>query len=243
MNDRVNDKYECLKNAAIENILDKGLTRSQTTLECIIGMVRTLGLRYIFWDTWYSIFFAAITFLGALFIFAISPDDIRYSVAVTIAPLLFLLITVFTETSERLHGLYELKQTCRYTIRQIATLRMICYSIAGLIFITVISVVSTQDAGEFLSMFMLCLAALLLCAASSLTVMRFIRNPWATTVLTGVWILANISLSFFSDGRWETALSSVPLIIPTILVTAGAAILVYQASKLIRENTNYAHAQ
>lgn len=237
------ERYERERDIAIEFILDKGLVKPKSIFACIAEMVRNIGLRYIFWDTWYSIFFAAVTIAGvSLFFFAASEGE-RYSVAVATAPLLFLAITVFAEISERLGGLYELKQTCRYTIRQITAMRIICYSIAGLVFTTVISAFTASGSGEFLSLLILSLAALLLCAALILTAMRFIRSPWATAILSGIWILANTVLTFSGIVQWENILSNVSLTIPCIIAAVSAAIFMHQASKLLKENNTYAYAQ
>jgi len=119
------------KNASIEYILAQGLRKPQTTRSRIIEMIRGIGFRYIFWDTGYSLLFAAVTIAVVAALLTAWPDDYRYTASVAVAPLMFLLIMASAETSERACGLYELKQTCRYTVRQITALRVVCYSAAG----------------------------------------------------------------------------------------------------------------
>jgi hypothetical protein len=230
------------KNASIEYILTQGLVCPQTTPARILEMFRTMGFRYIFWDTGYSLFFTAITLAAALVLFVAVPNDYRYSAAVTVAPLLFLLITVFVETSERACVLYELTQTCRYTIRQITALRVLCYSIAGAVFTAIIAVINARDVYEFFSIFTLCLSALFVCAALSLAVIRFMRNNWLCAAFSAVWIFVNIALSFSFNKRWETFLSGVPIAISAIIAIIGAALFVYQISKMLSEVEKYAVA-
>jgi hypothetical protein len=229
------------KNASIEYILSKGLVTPQTAWERLTEMTRTIGFRYIFWDTGYSLFFAAVTLAIVLALFIIVHDDYRYSASVTVAPLMFLLITVFTETSERASGLYELKQTCRYTICQITALRVACYSVLGAAFTTVIAVISAKDAYEFLVLFPLCLSALFVCAALSLTIMRFIRSKWAHAVFSAAWVFVCIALAF-SLKRWDTLLSGTPVILSVVIAVFGAAILAYQISRMLSEVDKYAVA-
>jgi hypothetical protein len=230
------------KNRSIEYILDHGLVTPLTARERIAEMTRTLGLRFIFWDTGYSILFAAVTLAAILALFCIVPSDYRCSAAVAAAPLLFLLITLFAETSERACGLYELKQTCRYTVRQITALRVMCYSAAGAAFSAVIAAISAESSFEFLSLLPLCLSALFVCAAVALSVLRFVRGQWANAIFSALWVFANIALPFALGKQWETALRGAPIALSVALAAVGAVILAYQISKMLSEVKTYAHA-
>jgi len=230
------------KNASIEYILAQGLVKPQTARSHIFEMIRTIGFRYIFWDTGYSVFFAAVSFAIAFALFVISPNEYKYSAAVAVAPLSFLLILTFAETSERSCGLYELKQTCRYTIRQIATLRVLCYSLLGAVLTTVIAAVGANDTYEFLSLFTLCLSALFICAALSLTIMRFLKNKWANAFYSAAWVFVNIALPFSLGDKWEKVLGIIPIAISVIVAIIGAAMFAYQISKMLSEVDKYALA-
>jgi hypothetical protein len=230
----MNDKE---KNASIEYILSQGLVKPQAACVYIVEMVRRVGLRYIFWDTGYSVFFAAVTLAVVLVLFAFSPYEYRYSASVAVAPLLFLLTMMFVEITERSCGLYEIKQTCRYTIRQITVLRVVCYSIAGAVFTAIIAVLGAKGAYEFLSLFPLCLSALFMCAAILLSLMRFFRGKWVSAVYSAVWVFMSILFPFTFNEKWETALSGKPIVLSVAVV--GAALLVYQISRILSEVEKY----
>ncbi|MFC4305299.1 hypothetical protein [Cohnella boryungensis] len=230
------------KNTSIEYILSQGLVKPQTARERIAEMLRTIGFRFIFWDTGYSLFFATVTLAGVLVLFNFAPDDYRYSAAITVAPLVFLLITMFVETSERTYGLYELKQTCRYTIRQITTLRVICYSVVGSVFTAVIAAISADSRYEFLSLFPLCMSALFICAVLSLSIMRFLHNKWVIAVYSAAWVFVNTALPFSLGEKWEAILREIPIVFSASLAIFGAAVLVYQISKMLSEVKKYAVA-
>lgn len=233
---------EKMKNASIEYILSRGLVRPQTTRERIAEMLRTIGLRFIFWDTGYSLFFTAVTLAGVLMLFGLAPDAYRCSAAVAVAPLMFLLITLFAETSERSCGLYELKQTCRYTIRQITALRVVCYSVVGSVFTAVIAAISAEGGHQFLSLFPLCLSALFICAVFGLSAMRFLRGKWVNAAFSAVWMFVNIALPFSLSEEWEAVLRKMPIAFSVALAVLGAAALAYQISKMLSEGTKYAVA-
>ncbi|MDR0249369.1 MAG: hypothetical protein LBI44_06930 [Oscillospiraceae bacterium] len=164
-------------------------------------MFRSLGFRYIFWDTGYSLFFAAVTIAVVFALFAIAPNVYHYSASVAVAPLMFLLIAVFAETSERFCGLYKLRQTCRYTIRHVTALRVICYSIVGAAFTAVVAVINARDAYVFLLLFTLWLSALFVCGAFSLTVLRFLQNSWLNAVLSAARVFVNASPTFSLNSK------------------------------------------
>lgn len=230
------------KNASIEYILSQGLVKTQTVRERIAEMLRTIGFRFIFWDTGYSLFFTAVTLAVVLVLFSFAPDDYRYSSSITVAPLFFLLITMFAETSERACGLYELKQTCRYTIQQVTALRVICYSVVGFMFTVVIAIISSDSGYEFFSLFPLCLSALFICAILSLSLMRFFHGKWVNAVFSVVWIFVNTVIPFLLGKKWEMILRDMPTAFSVVLAILGGALLAYQVSKMLSEVKKYAIA-
>ena|GEM_PF-505471 len=242
------DKFDAEKNASIEFILAQGLQKPQTTRARILDMIHSVGFRYIFWDIGYSLSFAAVTIAIVAVLYAVAwSDEYRYSASLAVAPIMFLLITAFAETSERACGLYELKQTCRFTVRQITALRVVCYSAAGAAFTAIIAVMGAKDTYDFLSLFPLCLSGLFICAALSLTVMRFARSKWANAVFSAVWMFVSVAPAFSPstslNKRWETLLSSIPAILSVTIAVIGAAIFIYQITKIFKEIEKHAYAQ
>lgn len=231
---------EKTKNASIESILSQGLVKPQTARDRIEEMARSIGLRFIFWDTGYSLFFAALTLAGVLVLFSLAPDAYRRSAAIAVAPLLFLFAILFAETSERISGLYELKQTCRYTIRQITALRVTCYSVLGSAFTAVVAAVSADNGYEFLSLFPLCLSALFVCAVLALSVMQILHFKWVHAAFSAAWVFVNIALPFSLGDKWEAILREMPIAYSTVLAVLGAAALSYQISKMLREVKKHA---
>lgn len=230
---------EKTKNASIEYILSRGLIKPQTVRERIEEMLRTIGFRFIFWDTGYSIFFTVVTFTIVLLLFNFVPDDYYYSASIVVAPLFFLLITMFVETAERFFDLYELKQTCRYTIQQVTALRVICYSVVGFLFTSVITIVGADSVYEFISLFSLCLFALFFCATLSITVIRFFHGKWIYVMFSAVWMLVNIVIPFLLGEKWEILLRNMPIALSVVLAFLGGIVLIYSVSKMLLEVKKY----
>jgi hypothetical protein len=226
------------RDASIEYILARGLAAPQTTRARVAEMVRAIGFRHIFWDTGYSLLFAGITVAFVFALFVGTPYESRYSAAVAAAPLLFLFITVFAETAERASGLYELKQTCRYTARQVTALRVICYSVAGATFTALVAVAGARDAYEFLSLFPLCLSALFVCAALSMAVLRFSRCAWLNFGYMAAWVFVSIGLAYVFKDDWEAALHGVPVAVSAAAAVISAAAFARQVSRMLSGNTD-----
>lgn len=226
------------KNASIEYILSQGLIKPETTRERIAKMMRIFGLRYIFWDTGYNLFFVALTLVGVLVLFNLAPDSFRCSSAVAVAPLFFLIAVLFAETAERISGLYELKQTCHYTIRQVTAMRVIGYSILGSVFTAIIVSISADNVFEFLVLFPLCLCALFACAVMALHVMRVLHGKWVPAAYSAIWIFVNITLPFTFGETWEALLRDIPFAFSTMLAIIGATLFTYQVSKMLQEVHN-----
>ncbi len=233
---------EAEKNKSIDQILAQGLVNPQTTGERISGMLRELGLRFIFWDTGYSLFFAAITLACTFALFMLAPSTYRISATVAVAPLLLLFAILFAETSERLGGLYQIKQTCRYTIRQIAALRILCYCALGILFTVFVALVRADQEFGFFSLFPLCLSALFVCAALSLSMLHQARNQWNYPVFSAIWLLATIVVPLSFGEAWESTLREMPLMFSIGLTVIGVGLFVWQISKMLREVTRDAIA-
>jgi hypothetical protein len=230
------------KDRSIEHILDRGLVKPKTAREQTREILRAFGFRLILWDTAHSLIFAAITIAAVLTIFAAAPENYRYSATAAAAPLLYLLISVFTETAERASGLYELKHTCRYTARQITALRTACCSVAGAAYTAVIALIGARGASEFMAMFPLGLLSLFVCAVPQLALMRFARHKWASALYAAAWIFVNLAVPLRLGGIWEKTLAGIPIAVSLGIAAGGAAIAAHQIRKMLMEAKPYAYA-
>jgi hypothetical protein len=228
------------KDTSIEFILSQGFVTPPTLWQRMTNMHRALGWKFIFWDASYSLIFAGVTLLGTVLLLRHAPIAYyQYSVALGFSPVLFLLIMLFAEISERACGLYALKQTCRYMPRQITALRCIYYSAAGMMFAVLVTAFATESATQFFRVLPLCLGGLFLCGAIGLSVMRWLDGKWAIAVFAVAWMFVNLVLPFSLGERWELFLSGLPLVVTIIFATVGAALFMYQTNQMLKEEKRY----
>jgi hypothetical protein len=119
---------------------------------------------------------------------------------------------------------------------------VLCYSIAGAAFTAVVAVLKARDAYEFLSLFSLCLSALFVCAALTLSVIRLSRGRWLYAAFSAAWVSVSGMLAFSLGEGWEAALGEVPVVLSCAVALAGAAVFIYQISKMLTEVEGYAVA-
>jgi len=226
------------KDKSIEYILAQGFVEPPTFWGRVSKMFRVIGWKFIFWDLNYSLIFASVTILGIMFLFRYVPE-LQYSIAFALSPIMFLIIVLFAEISERMCDLYELKQTCRYTSRQIAAPRCVCYSVVGVVFAVGVTAFSAENIAQFFRLLPLCLGGLFLFAAIELLVIRFSRNKWAIAIFSSAWILLNLALPAIFRGYWEAFLSNLPIVLTIVLAIMGALAFAYQTNKMLMEENYY----
>lgn len=225
------------KDESVKYILSQGLRKPPNFWGRILKIHRALGWRLIFWDLSYSFIFAAVTIAGVFTMVRHVPAYYPYSSAFGLSPVLFMVIMFFTEISQRACSLFELTQTCRYTSRQVAALRCMCYSGVGVVFVIGVSIFSAESVSQFIRLLPLCLGGMFLCAAIELFVMRLTRSKWAIACFSVVWLFASATPVFFLE-YWERFLSNVPIFITIAFAAAGATVFLYQTNKMLSEE-NY----
>jgi hypothetical protein len=231
------------KDASIAFILEQGLVKPRTSWQQAKDILQTIGLRFIFWDTVYSVTFAILTIAVVISVFLMVPNGYRYSATVATAPLLYLLISVFTEAEERDSGLFQLKQTCRYTARHITALRIACYAVIGTLFSMIVALINVDSVFELLSMLPLGLLALFVCAVPQVAIIRFARHKWTNALYAGVWIFVNLYLTFQFGSAWESTLTQIPWAVSLGVALLCTITILIQIKKMLMEAQPYAHAE
>lgn len=211
----------------IRQILDRGLIRPKGFWQHLVEVHRTLGLRYLFYGTGSTGIITALTLLVIFLYLPLPGPDHLYAVFFLLSPISFLMLMLLTETNEKVNGVYELKMTLTYTVRQLAVIRILYFSLIGCLFSASASVYlghSLQIMGMFLKLFSLSLSALFLCAFVCAYAMRHFRSRWSPFAALGFWFLAGLLPYVGFDIHWNALLEQVPLAL-TVVVAIGAMVL------------------
>ena len=206
------------KNASIEKILS-AVKRPKSLWSWLVELFRCLGFRVIFSNTlWLTLASAG----GAVCIgLLVTEVGIPYVLAILfpITPLLFQLVTLLIELTERASGLYDLKMSCKYTADQLTAVHLITYSGLSLLFCVFLSAqIDRKYAYDFFTPFALSLCALLLYGILSLILIRRFRWRWTHTA--AAWGVLSTVPVVIMRMEWDGFLSNLP-----IWVTAGVVVL------------------
>ena len=220
------------KDAAIEAILSKGLKRPQSIGAQFREMYHVLGLRSVFWDTAWALVLSVMAVVPIFFAQLIFPTDYKYTVLFSFSPLFFVLAVLITETVERSDGLYELKMTCKYTIRQITVFRVFCFALAGVVVSAGAAAAYADSMSQFYSLLPISFSALFLCAFLFLFLMRRFARRWVFGLSAIVWVLAALIPALVFGGRWESFLSGLPAAITIAAAVCAGGLCLHEIGKL-----------
>lgn len=228
---KIDKPTEYQKNMAIEKIMQKGLVRPRKLSAQLLEMWRTLGLSYIFGDIFQAFIIVAIIMLGGFLVYLEFSKLMMHAVTFAFAPLSFLSIVLFAEMIERLSGLYELKMTFKYTIRQITAFRILCFSLLGV----VTCVISSASAGgEFLQTLATSLSALFLCALFITFILRRFAPVWRY-VSMGAWVIISVLPIYLLGERWETILSGMPAALTLTIAVIAFLLFLHEVKQIMNE--------
>lgn len=231
------------KETSIAYILEQGLVQPKSVRQQILGIHQQLGFRYLFWDNLYSLFFSVLTFGSVFVTILFVPFDYKLSILTISAPTLYLVLISFSEISERLNGLYELKQTLHYTIFQLTAFRILCYAFLGFILTTGLVLFTTKGVGEWLLALALSLFSLSLCTLVHLLVLRWIPIRWNVIGFSIIWLLClMIFPALFGLKKWESFLKVIPLWSVLISCVVLLLLFIQQIKMMLQEvqkNVNF----
>lgn len=211
----------------IRQILDRGLIRPKGFWKYLVELHRALGMRYLFYGTGSTWVITALTLLVLVLFLPLPGPEHLYAVSFLLSPVCFLLIMLLTETMEKVNGVYELKMTLTYTVRQLAVVRILHFSLIGCLFSVFTSLYfghAVPMLDTYLKLFSLSLTALFLCALVCAYAIRRSRSAWSPFAALGFWFVAALLPYVSFTLQWNAFLEQMPLAL-TVAVATGAMIL------------------
>ena len=214
---------------AIATIITKGLTLPVSTHVFLREMWRVLGCRVIFLDIIPALLVSFVVALGYITIISLKLSLLQtggniYSVLFLFSPVLFLSLTLSTEVIEHYGGIYEIKMTSKYTIRQITAFRLLSFALVGMVSTILGSVIFslTLETLQFVQLFSLTMASLFLCSLLTIYIMRRLHGGWYLGPL--IWTNIGILPMLLFHENWERLLSNLPPVVTVAVATVACAL-------------------
>jgi hypothetical protein len=232
------------RNTSIAYILDCGLVKPMRVTGHLRSLYRQFGLYYLFWDTAQMIALIVVTLIGVLMLLPNAPEIMKYSLLFACSPLIFLLSMICSDVAERVGGIYELKMTCKYNMRQINVFRIICFALIGVVFSVasgcVIGICNKaappSDERAVLDLLSLSLAALFLCAFIFLALTRRFPGRLSSVVGAAIWLVLGVVPMAIFGTAWEVFLIRIPAALTIAVAIISAVLFGYELANLLKNN-------
>lgn len=190
------------KKRSIHFIINNGVTQNKHLQARIPELIRTIGLRNLFWETWDCVFLALLggITLGALFVIpSVMYQPLLPLALLLVSPAVYGLLHFLTIWKEKQVGLYEIKMTCHYTLKELTALRMVFFGGASALMDVIFVLCIRQQVQIVLSFFQMLgisLSALFLYGTATLFLLSHIKSIYQWILPAG-WCLACIIPAIF----------------------------------------------
>lgn len=193
------------KNRSVCFIVDSAVPQKKYFQVRIPELIRTIGLRNLFWGTWDCVFLAllgGITF-GALFVIPSAVYQPLLPLALLlVSPAVYGLLHFLTIWKEKQTGLYEIKMTCHYSLKELTALRMTFFGGASA-FVDVVFVLCIRHQAQivlsFFQMTGISLSALFLYGTAGIFLLSHIKGKYQWILPAGWCAACVIPVIFHVD--------------------------------------------
>jgi hypothetical protein len=225
----------------IRGIVAAGLVPKQTFYHYLQAMYRRLGFRHLFHD-WTEIAFALVAgFALILWLVLAAVERSRvlnedlYSAIFIGSPVLYLVIAILFFVRRKYSDTYETEMTCKYNVYQLASLRMLAFSLICMVVNAVLIVVAAVISSQINVLFAISLSAasLFLFSAAFLYIMLNVHSDMMKYALIAGWFILNLSFMQLSKVFYLHLISAIPISVYIAVAIFGCAIYLKNLKKLI----------
>ncbi len=221
----------------MEKIVDLGVRNKVSFLKYLKNVYKELGFKNIFHDK-NELFIIIITFiilsLTLPSYFERSIED-TYKFVFLIAPILYLITSIFSFYNSKENGAFEIEMTCKYNLYQLSAIRMFIFSVVTAIINTIIIFIGSLFNKELDVIRLVCVSitGLFLFSTIFLYVLIAFRSRVIKSFIIAGWIVINIFLSNLNSSIYNTLLTRAPIYMHIIITAICIALYVRNLNKLI----------
>lgn len=194
------------KDLAIRKIVQQGVVTPWDRLRKIFNMNSVCSLQILFFGVG-DCLFLSILIAACLWMFIIQLDSrIIVCMIFGISPFAYIALYALTSWKEHILYLYEMRMTCKYTIKQITIVRMIYFSAINMILNVLILACFSQFFNAHIELWKvigLSFTSVFLYGSIMLLVQLKKNTFWASIVTPVFWIAFNAAIVLFYGARIE----------------------------------------
>ena len=219
------------KEKSISFIVAKGMPKPHRFFRELYTMFQAVGFRGMFFGVGDSIFLAVLctifSLCGSVLFMYKSENGIVISLFL-VSPFLYGIVQAMTTWKDWMTGVYEQKMVCRYTLRQVNTLRMLFFggiSVVLCIGGSMVLSIAAQNCVIFLRYLGIAFTALVLFAVLDLSVRWYCKTLFGNFLAPFFWLVLGIFMLHTSE--WvASVLMGLPVVVFWIFVAGGAVVYV-----------------
>ncbi len=221
----------------MENIINLGMRKKTSFLKYLKNIYKELGFRSIFHDK-NELFIIIITFiilsLTLPSYFERNIED-TYKFVFLIAPILYLITSIFSFYNSKENGAFEIEMTCKYNLYQLSAIRMFIFSILTAVLNTIIIFISSLFNNELDVVRLVCISITGLFLFSTIFLYSLIafRSRVIKSFIIAGWIVVNLFLSNLNSSIYNEFLTRAPIYMHIIITAICIALYIRNLNKLI----------
>ena len=224
------------KNIAINDIIEKGLYPKKTLFQSILSLHNKIGFRYILGDISDIIVVTLLlsTLLNYVLLIYGSRNILNYTFMTS--PIFYIILSLLTELKEKNLNMYELKMTCKYTLKEITALRLLYYSLLGIVFSSVASsLVILKFRIELLDIILVSLLGLSIASLLVIVIMKYVKPKYRYFIFFTQWILLFVIPNNIFGSDLNDLLKDLPHIVILIIIFILSGIYLFTIKKYFIE--------
>jgi len=225
----------------IEAIVSRSMPPRQTFIAYMARMLREVGLRHLFRD-WTELVYVSLTTIVIValmltaYLSSTAPESsMMYVLLFSVSPVLYLTIAIIFFAGKRDQDTYELEMVCKYTVYQLAALRMTVFGAVAVAVNTAMIGVCVWMMPELdvVKGWLVTTASLTLFGGGFLALMRYSSSKGMRLVYVGGWLAVNLTLYVWHELFYTAVLERMPLFGYAIWIAAGVYGMTRALSALI----------
>lgn len=223
----------------IKSIVDKSIPPKESFYSYVSKMYKDIGISNIFHDLSELTYIGVLTIAVLIFSFIslknneILVEDKIYTFIFTISPLFYLVTNLFSYINMKENNTYEMEMVCKYNLYQVASLRMLVFSVICILLNTVF-VIGLYDRINILRGIMISTSAVFIFSSILLFAIVKVKSKPVKYIAVSSWVIINAVLMSMNINEYAKVLQSVPIVVYLVVTVIAAYVYLSNIKVLLK---------
>ncbi|MGL5315182.1 MAG: hypothetical protein ACRC92_18145 [Peptostreptococcaceae bacterium] len=226
----------------INLIVDKSIPPKESFYSYISKMYKDIGISNVFHDLSELTYIGVLTIAVLVFSFIslknneMIMEDKIYTFIFTISPLFYLATNLFSYINMKENNTYEMEMVCKYNLYQVASLRMLVFSVICILLNTIF-IVGLYNKINVLRGIMISTSAVFIFSSLLLFAIVKVKSKLAKYLVISSWVIANGAIMSLSMNEYAKILQNVPIVVYLVVTVIAAYMYLSNIKVLLKYKT------